>query len=109
MSNVTISRELLQALIDFADNCTSAKDWPTQNRQISEARAILAAPAPAPVTYTVKWQAMLGRNVYASGVTHAEALDMVMSFNANHEGMGFINHWAEGTDGSIIGYVGAPK
>lgn len=69
------------------------------------------APAPMtnPVTYTVKWQ---GRSSYERvepdgvSIPHDEAVERVQAGNLIFKNL---NHWAIGTDGSIIGYVGAPK
>lgn len=65
------------------------------------------APAPAPdtVTYTVMWQ---GRDTGtdAEGISKVEAADMVRW--QNELWFPTINHWAVGSDGSIIGRVGAP-
>ena len=105
--NVTISRELLQKLIGFAEISERIPEW---NRLVEQARAILAAPEPAPagpVTYTVMWQGSEYSGVDAKGVTRDEAIELIL-----HESIkwrGAINHWAVGTDGSIIGRVGAPE
>ena len=107
MSNVTISRELLQKLISFAEISERIPEW---NRLVEQARAILAAPEPAPadtVTYTVYWQGRVYSGVDAEGVTRNEALDLVLFGNTQWRRA--INHWAVGTDGSIIGRVGAPE
>jgi hypothetical protein len=64
-------------------------------------------PAPKPVTYTIMWRSAGG--VIGSDeedLSFDDATTFVERRNRKYE---FFNHWAEGTDGSIIGYVGAPK
>jgi len=117
--NVTISRELLQYLIDFAEHYTYADEYFKEKydmdneyqRLTEQVQAILSAPSPAPadtVTYTVYWQGRRSRAWVDGGGTgrpYAEALDKVLSGNSTFKNL---NHWAIGTDGSIIGRVGAP-
>ena len=116
-NNVTISRELLQDLIDFAEHYSYADDYFREkynmdaefSRLAEQVQAILDTPAPAAdtVTYMVKWQGRHDTGVDAEGIGKAEAADMVQY--QNKLWLPDINHWAVGTDGSIIGYVGAPK
>ena len=65
-------------------------------------------PAPDTVTYTVKWQVNEedGERADEGEVDFDEARRIVAYSNERWVGL---NHWAVGTDGSIIGYVGAPK
>jgi len=116
--NVTISRELLQYLIDFAEHYTYADEYFKEKydmdneyqRLTEQVQAILSAPSPAPadtVTYTVYWQGKYGdMDIDVEGVTYSEAASLI---EAGNERWSAINHWAIGTDGSIIGRVGAPK
>jgi hypothetical protein len=63
------------------------------------------APAPDTVTYTVMWRGRRDTGVDAEGIGRAEAADVVQ--HQNELWFPNINHWAIGSDGSIIGRVGA--
>ena len=117
MSNVTISKELLQDLIDFAENYEYASDYfkgkhgldAEYKRLVEQVRAILDTPASEvdPVTYTVRWHGTDTSGTDAQWLTEQSARDMV--YHSNIQWGAGINHWAEGSDGSVIGYVGKPK
>ena len=121
--NVTISRELLQDLIDFAENYTYASgyfngkyDMDAEYARLAEqVQAALAAPEPAPpdpVTYTV----MLAGN---DGITRMATPHYYHSLPRDLAAVelpelirmysGMFHFWAVGTDGSIMGRVGAPE
>lgn len=60
-----------------------------------------------PVMYTVMWQGNSGNaEVEQVGLDKTTADDRVHF--GNIKWAGHVNHWAVGTDGSIIGRVGAP-
>lgn len=118
MSNVTIDKELLSDIYAFIDDMYSQllkrelADSDTRNEwerlgDLIEAALEWHEPAPVadPVTYTVMWQ---GRDTGtdAEGISKVEAADMVRW--QNELWFPTINHWAVGSDGSIIGRVGAP-
>ena len=65
------------------------------------------APVADPVTYTVYWEGLTTKDIEAEGITRSEATEMVC--DKNSVWLPFVNHWAVGTDGSIIGRVGAPE
>ena len=64
-------------------------------------------PADSPVTYTVRWHGTDTSGTDAQWLTEQSARDMV--YHSNIQWGAGINHWAEGSDGSVIGYVGKPK
>ena len=117
MSDVTISKELLQDLLDFAENYGYASDYFKEKhgldaeykRLVEQVRAILDTPASEvdPVTYTVWWHGTAVWGIDAQWLTEESARDMVSHSNIKWGAQ--INHWAEGSDGTIIGYVGKPK
>ena len=100
---------LIFALSKWRDHYASRGDV---ERVSSESKSRLPewgnhAPAPDTVTYTGTWQSHYGLgDVDFEGLDFERATERIKSLNA---AWGAINHWAIGTDGSIIGYVGAPK
>lgn len=100
---------LIFALSKWRDHYASRGDVERASAESTSRLPEWGTPAPTPdtVTYMVKWQGRHDTGVDAEGIGKAEAADMVQY--QNKLWLPDINHWAVGSDGSIIGYVGAPK